>query len=377
MRSGLAAILLALVAVNLLLASNAASASLGVATSTTYSQKNALSTLKTFEQKQIYVSAAAPKTDAGKELSSSVKLVIGAGGIYAAFLYYGVFQEAVFSFRAEDGSKFKAAWFLQVLEAAANVIIGGIGLKLTGGSTPNLPLKLFAIGGSSQVCAKAFTSLALASGLSFPVVTLAKSGKMIPVMIGSILLGGASYSLREYLSVGAIIMGTCMVSMGKKKSGSSSNLGMAFIALSLCLDGLTGGMQNRIKIKSKELGIKPKPYDFMFWTNLMMTGTAFVIALFMGELTSGVKFCVDNPVILNKIIKFALCSAVGQSFIFYTISNFDSLVCTTVTTTRKIFSVLLSIFMNGHPMSKQGWAGIALASSGIVAEIQNKGGKKH
>lgn len=35
---------------------------------------------------------------------------------------------------------------------------------------------MFALSGVTQVCAKAFTSLALAAGVSFPVVTLAKSG---------------------------------------------------------------------------------------------------------------------------------------------------------------------------------------------------------
>jgi UDP-galactose transporter B1 len=71
-------------------------------------------------------------------------------------------------------------------------------------------------------------------------------------------------------------------------------------------------------------------------------------------------------------LKFALCSAVGQSFIFYTIANFDPLVCTTVTTTRKVFSVLLSIFLNGHAVSKEGWAGIGLASAGILSELADK-----
>ena len=36
---------------------------------------------------------------------------------------------------------------------------------------------------------------------------------MVPVMIGSLLLGGARYSVREYLAVLAIIGGTCIVSM--------------------------------------------------------------------------------------------------------------------------------------------------------------------
>lgn len=152
-----------------------------------------------------------------KGLPDSVKLLIGATGIYGAFLYYGSLQEDVFRYVSADGSKFTQAWFLQVLEAMANVIVGFVGMQLTG-ATANIPKKMFAISGAAQVSAKACTSLALANGLSFPVATLAKSGKMAPVMAGSLLLGGASYTTREYLQVAAIIGGTAIVSMGKKKS---------------------------------------------------------------------------------------------------------------------------------------------------------------
>lgn len=258
------------------------------------------------------------------------------------------------------------------------MLVGGVGLVLSG-ATKGLPQEMFALSGATQVCAKAFTSLSLASGVSFPVVTLAKSGKMVPVMIGSLLLGGASYTLREYAAVLAIIGGTCIVSMGGKKSsgGASSTLGILFIVLSLTCDGITGGMQNRLKKRSAELGVKAKPYDLMFWTNVYMAVTAALFALFLGEFNTGLGFCSQNPVIFEKILKFALCSAVGQSFIFYTISNFDPLVCTTITTTRKVFSVLLSIFINGHQLSPQGWFGIAMASSGILSELQDKGSKGH
>jgi UDP-galactose transporter B1 len=103
-----------------------------------------------------------------------------------------------------------------------------------------------------------------------------------------------------------------------------------------------------------------------------------VVAGALGDLTTGVKFCTANPVIFEKILKFAVCSAIGQSFIFYTISEFNSLVCTTVTTTRKVFSVLLSIFINGHTLSSTGWAGIVTACAGILSELlDNKGGKGH
>lgn len=331
---------------------------------------------KTISQPTASATMSEPKP-AG--LPDTVKLLIGAGGIYAAFLYYGSLQEDVFRYEAADGTSFKQAWFLQVLEALANVVIGYIGMMVTG-PTKGIPLKMFGISGASQVSAKACTSLALANGLSFPVATLAKSGKMAPVMAGSLLLGGATYELREYLQVAAIIGGTAIVSMGKKKaSGSSSTMGVVYIIGSLVLDGVTAGFQKRLKAETAKVGVKPKPYDFMFWTNFFMFITAVVIAGALGELNSGLSFCFANAEIFEKILKFAICSAVGQSFIFYTIANFDPLVLSTVTTTRKIFSVLLSILLKGHALSLTGWSGIALACSGILSELQAKSrsAKKH
>lgn len=122
----------------------------------------------------------------------------------------------------------------------------------------------------------------------------------------------------------------------------------------------------------QELGIRPQPADFMFWTNLFMSLAAAAVALVLGEFQTGLSFTLQNPVILGKLVKFAICSAVGQAFIFYTISEFDPLVCSTVTTTRKVFSVLLSIFTHNHAMSYEAWGGIALAFAGILSELFDK-----
>ena len=131
------------------------------------------------EEEHLISPASEPKTD-DTGLPNSIKLIIGAGGIYGAFLYYGSLQEDVFRYEAEDGTSFKQAWFLSVAEAVANVIVGYIGLTITGG-TKGLPLAMFGISGAAQVTGKACKALALANGLSFPVATLAKSGKMAPV----------------------------------------------------------------------------------------------------------------------------------------------------------------------------------------------------
>merc|ERR1712061_564686 len=106
--------------------------------------------------------------------------------------------------------------------------------------------------------------------------------------------------------------------------------------------------------------------------NFYMMLTAIVFTVALGEFGPGMNFMTSNPAILKDVILFSVCSAVGQAFIFFTISSFDPLVCTTVTTTRKVFSVLLSILTKGHQLNAQGWTGIAMACSGILGELGAK-----
>ena len=66
----------------------------------------------------------------------------------------------------------------------------------------------------------------------------------------------------------------------------------------------------------------------------------------------------------------------GQSFIFYTIANFGPLTCSSVTTTRKVFSVLLSIFLHGYDLSNNQKVGLAIACAGIFMELRKEFEKK-
>merc|ERR1711971_531765 len=100
---------------------------------------------------------------------------------------------------------------------------------------------------------------------------------------------------------------------------------------------------------------------------MFLVGLAVAFAL--GEVESGCAYISANPTILTKVLLFAACSAVGQSFIFFVVAEYGPLKNATVTTTRKIFSVLLSIFTKGHSLAPIGWAGIVLGSIGIIGEL--------
>jgi len=164
-----------------------------------------------------------------------------------------------------------------------------------------------------------------------------------------------------------------MLSMGKKKTeAADSILGISFIVLSLLCSGVVGGVQKRLLTDLKQINIVPQPYDLMTYTNVWMMAFALVIAVATGEFGEGWAHCVHNPEVLALVWKFSVCSAVGQSFVFYTVARFDPLVCATVTTTRKVFSVALSLAFKGHKVSLQGWFGLCLASGGILSEVVHK-----
>merc|ERR1711935_477525 len=156
----------------------------------------------------------AAQADAG---ASPMRLLIGVVGIFGAFMYYGQLQGDIVRYKDSNGASLEREWFIQVCEAGANVAVGLAGLILTqGGPSPGIPFKGFAITGATQVLAKAMTQKAMIFGVPFFLATLVKNAKMVPVMVGAMVLGGKSYSVRKYIQVGLIIAGVVVVSMYKK-----------------------------------------------------------------------------------------------------------------------------------------------------------------
>ena len=85
-----------------------------------------------------------------------------------------------------------------------------------------------------------------------------------------------------------------------------------------------------------------------------------------------VQFCREHPDAAWDIMIFCLCGAVGQNFIFLTISKFGSLALTTITTTRKFTSILVSSIWTGSPLSAQQWSGVTMVFAGLSVQIYLK-----
>lgn len=86
-------------------------------------------------------------------------------------------------------------------------------------------------------------------------------------------------------------------------------------------------------------------------------------------------FLSTHPSAIMPLVQYALLGGLGQLFIFETISQFGSLTLVMVTVTRKLFTMMLSVFIFGHRLTLGQWGGIAVvfAAIGLEALVKRSG----
>lgn len=317
-------------------------------------------------------------------VSRELELVVCCLGVFVSFSYFAVMQEDVYEAQGEKGERFSMTFFALVFERAVNALCALLAIFVFGGSGYKLPLKEIFHSGSSQMLAMAASNEALRY-VSYPTQVLGKSCKMVPVMLGGLFLGGRKFSRFQYLSVAFVTFGVFLFNYGKASSSGkasvkeNSTYGLSLIFLSLVFDAITGGLQDKVKTSTKVLNpshrktAKPSAHESMLYTNLSGAIVALVFAVFTGQVTSGFAFCAKYPKVLKAIVSYSLASAVGQNFIYHTITSFDVLVLTTVTTTRKIFSTVYSVFRNpNQTLTSLQWTGCFIVFAFLGMETAEK-----
>jgi UDP-galactose transporter B1 len=155
-----------------------------------------------------------------------------------------------------------------------------------------------------------------------------------------------------------------------KSSATSSLYGIFLLSINLLIDGATNSTQDHMFKRHNVTGT-----SMMVMLNLISSVLMFVYLLvnpYSTELFDAVRFCIAHPALLQDILIFGLCGALGQCFIYHTLSNYGSLVLVTVTVTRKMFSILLSVLYFGHRLKLAQWGSVALVFSGIIYESSSK-----
>eukprot|EP00249_Psilotum_nudum_P008935 c21603_g1_i1 orf=351-1361(+) len=309
-------------------------------------------------------------------------LLVCVTGIWAAYLTQGVLQETLSTkMFGPDKERFKHLAFLNLAQNVVCFFWSFMMITIwTKRSTGQASLWLYWSPSVTNSIGPACGIEAL-KYISYPAQVLAKSSKMIPVMLMGTFVYGVCYTLPEYICTFLVAGGVSMFALFKSSSKTLSKLaspnaplGYGLCLLNLAMDGFTNATQDSISLRY------PKTNAWHIMLGMNMWGSIYSFLYMFGWSNGGgfeaVDFCKRHPEAAWDILLFCLCGAIGQNFIFLTISKFGSLATTTVTTTRKFMSILVSSLWSGNPLSFEQWSGVLMVFGGLSYQIYLKWQRK-
>jgi len=201
------------------------------------------------------------------------------------------------------------------------------------------------------------------------------------------------YPLYKYAVVALVTAGVAVFTLhhpsSSKKAKSSmttgnASWGLLLLGINLLFDGLTNSTQDYINstfapytgsqmMCAQNLMSTLLTTSYLFLSPyIATTGFGHYVGMSPAhggdELTAALAFLQRNPSVTKDVLLFASCGAIGQVFIFFTLAKFSSLLLVTITVTRKMLTMLLSVVWFGHSLTGGQWLGVGLVFGGVGAE---------
>ena len=301
-------------------------------------------------------------------------------GLQASYLTWGYMQELIMTTQftpteSVPSGKFPSAAFCVFSNRFLAVIVATIAVRLKHGSVfanNKAPLWAFTPCALSNTMSS-WSQYASLKYVSFPVQTVFKSSKIIPVMMMGKFLKGTTYPFGQYVEALLITVGVAIFSVASKSSDRDTNtelIGLVFLLMYISFDSFTSQWQDKIYVQYGRPNIDP--YQMMLGVNTSAICITTAGLLITGDFPIVWEFLAANPVVLKYNIITAITSASGQLCIFYTIKEFGPIVFTIIMTTRQMISICISSIVFGHAISIKAFLGAAVVFSVLFYQIRRK-----
>ena len=356
-------------------------------------------------------------------IPSEFRFVCYVLGIYVAFVNWGLLQEKLMTFKygkeegCAEGSIFGHSLFLNLCMGFGARLTAKAAIKVLSGLYPEE-----VIAGRSKPTRWAYFKASLAAAVasptgyralkfvSYPLMVLVKSSKAIPVMVVGMVVYKEKYKWWKYLCVIILASGIGLFMFFEKKHKKDSSeevggrlivgqdwcpseyttdtcqildrtatqvVGVVLLFANLTLDGITNNEQDAIN-KNPQWHVTQ--FDMMMWVNewqAIFLGGYLYVEFFMhrfgimghSEAVGASDSVRECPAMALDLLYFCVCASVGQILIFSIIKEFGSLTWITVSVTRKLATVLLSVVRFGHAVVFEQWCGIGLVFASLSFEV--------
>ncbi|XP_050421738.1 adenosine 3'-phospho 5'-phosphosulfate transporter 2 [Adelges cooleyi] len=282
--------------------------------------------------------------------------------VFLFFIPYGYLQEAIFAIKG-----FKPfGWYLTLVQFFSYSIFGLIESQFNK-TKRRIPIILYLLLGLILLGSMGFSNASLGY-LNYPTQVIFKCCKLIPVMIGGIIIQKKVYKLIDVLAASSMCIGLILFTLADNKVSPHFNLlGVILISLALFCDALIGNFQEKMMKKHNASNAEIVLYSYFIGFLYLL-----LILLVNGEFREGTEFCIQNPETYFYIFLFSLSGFFGVQAVLALIRTCGALVAVTVTTCRKAVTIIISFLLFSKPFTFQYvWAGVLIVL-GIYLNVLGK-----
>ncbi|CAH0398636.1 unnamed protein product [Chilo suppressalis] len=286
--------------------------------------------------------------------------------VFICYLAYGYFLELIFT-----GPEVKpVSLYITLLQFLITMVFSYVESLIRNPIKRKVPIRTYAILAALTLGTMSFSNLAL-SYLNYPTQLIFKSCKLIPVMIGSIIILGKRYGFLDYIAAIIMCIGLTMFTLADSNTSPNFDIiGVIVISLALLCDAIIGNVQEKAMKQ-----FQASNNEVVFYSYAIACIYLVVITGVSGIMTAGYIYCSEMPVKLyTNIFLLSLSGYMGLQAVLTLVRICGATVAVTVTTMRKALSIIISFLLFSKPFVFQYvWSGMLVA----LAIYLNHYSKKH
>ncbi|XP_053693287.1 adenosine 3'-phospho 5'-phosphosulfate transporter 1 [Sabethes cyaneus] len=292
-------------------------------------------------------------------------------GLMGSYLTWGVLQEKIMTQEYVNADKkkthFKDSQFLVFTNRVLGFLITAVYLTVKSQLRQRAPLYKYSYASFSNIMSAWFQYEAL-KFVNFPTQVLAKSCKIIPVMIMGKIVSRNKYEFYEYITAIMISVGMIFFLTGStdesKTTAITTLTGVLLLTFYMIFDSFTSNWQGEL-FKTYSMS----SIQMMCGVNLFSTLFTAASLSMQGGFYSSLHFAAEHPKFVVDCVVLSISSAIGQLFIFYTIATFGAVVFTIIMTLRQAIAILLSCLIYKHSISNLGVFGVLIVFVAIFLRV--------
>ncbi|CAG9855583.1 unnamed protein product [Phyllotreta striolata] len=298
------------------------------------------------------------------ESSKTVQFVLCTCTVFVFFLLYGYMQELIFTV---EGSK-RYGWFLTLVQFGFYIIFGLVEVNIRKIGPRKIPLKTYSLLALLTLGTMGFSNASLGY-LNYPTQVIFKCCKLIPVLIGGILIQGKRYGPLDFLAALLMCIGLTLFTLADSKVQPNFNTtGIAMISMALLCDAIIGNVQEKSMknygAANAEVVLYSYGIGFLY---------IFVVMLLSGDFSDGINFYSQNPKkMYGYAFLFSITGYLGIQIVLTLVRTTGAFAAVTVTTCRKAVTIIISFVLFNKPFIFQyAWSGLIVVI-GIYLNLMSK-----